>query len=74
MSDTREKIVNKYGEAKIGDTVYFRMENSDMWFGDVIGVLKYNDVLEELVIDTKNSGEIRIGQYLSAYYNSIRKI
>lgn len=63
---------NKYGYIKLGTPVRFEVENQDMWYGDLTGVLAYED--GEYVIKTENSGTLATSGYLSVYWNTIQPL
>ena len=70
MKKRRVRFHNRYGYIKLGTPVHFEVENQNFWGGDNRGILDYID--GEYVIRTENSGILKIGEYLSVYWNTIR--
>ncbi|MFA6090025.1 MAG: hypothetical protein WC755_09290 [Candidatus Woesearchaeota archaeon] len=69
-----KQFKNKFGIISIGTKVRFQVENQDCWFGDLTGVLAYDEESKEYVIDTERSGRLEIDHYLSVYGNTIEPI
>ena len=63
---------NKNGVINVGEKVGFRVENQDMWAGDLAGILDFID--GEFVVRTKRSGILTINKGYDIYFNSIEKI
>jgi len=67
-----KEITNRNGIIKIGDKVRFKVENQDMWSGDLVGTLDWQN--GEFVIKTENSGIITIDKGYDAYFHTLEKI
>ena len=63
---------NKFGNIPSGTKVTFEMENADVWGGDRAGTLVYKN--GKWVIETENSGTIKINEWLGAYSGTIEPI
>lgn len=74
MKKRRTPFHNKYGYIKLGTPVRFEVENQSMWYGDLHGVLAYDDGLQEYVVKTENSGTLKTSGYLSVYWNTIQPL